>query len=94
MQTRSKSGIFKPKIQHYVASFGTGQQELTQEPKNVREALDSANWKQAVEIEMKALDENNTRTLIPYSSGYNLIGRKWVFKVKQNSDGTWKYSKI
>ena len=32
--------------------------------------------------------KNKTWTLIPNNQNYKLIGNKWVYKVKENSDGT------
>jgi histone deacetylase 1/2 len=37
--------------------------------------------------EIIALEENNTWSLVPLPAGYRLIGCKWVFKIKYNSDG-------
>ncbi|KAL5546612.1 hypothetical protein UlMin_006299 [Ulmus minor] len=36
--------------------------------------------------EVEALQINKTWVLLPFSSSYNLIGSKWVFKVKYNVD--------
>ena len=38
--------------------------------------------------EMDALDVNETWDLVPLPEGKNVIGCKWVYKVKYNSDGT------
>lgn len=38
--------------------------------------------------EYNALMKNETRTLIPNNQNYKLIGNKWVYRVKENSDGT------
>ena len=37
---------------------------------------------------MAALDENETWDLVPLPNIKNVIGCKWVYKVKHNSDGT------
>ena len=37
---------------------------------------------------MDALDVNETWDLVPLLEGKNVIGCKWVYKVKYNSDGT------
>lgn len=59
MQTRSKSGIFKPKIQNYVANFLTETKQIlsTQEPLCMKEALSLINWKQAMEANNEYLTE-------------------------------------
>ena len=38
--------------------------------------------------EFAALTKNNTWSLFPSSSASNVIGCKWVFRVKYNPDGT------
>jgi histone deacetylase 1/2 len=38
--------------------------------------------------EINALLKNKTWTLVPPSSSQNLVGCKWVFRVKHNPDGT------
>ena len=35
-----------------------------------------------------ALCNNFTWTLVPSSPTYNIIGRKWVYRIKQNPDGS------
>lgn len=72
MQTKSKSGIFKPKKFGYTATHLTGTLE-NQEPLNFATALKIEHWRQAMEAEMNALKKIETWTLIPYSSKYNLV---------------------
>lgn len=87
MQTRSKSGIFKPKIRTYIAEKNSNLNGNS-EPKTAAEALNSEDWTDAMKEEMKALEKNNTWTLVPFSNVYNLVGNKWVFKTKFNQDGS------
>ncbi|RVW15239.1 Retrovirus-related Pol polyprotein from transposon RE1 [Vitis vinifera] len=77
MITRSKNGIFKPKA--YLISTT---------PTSVPEALQLSHWKQAMTDEYLALLRNNTWDLVPLPTDRKLIGCKWVFKVKENPDGT------
>ena len=81
MVTRSKAGIFKPKL--YQVSSKT-QPSL---PKNTFDALKDPKWKKAMEDEYHALMKNKTWTLIPNNQNCKLIGNKWIYKVKENSDG-------
>ena len=37
---------------------------------------------------MDSLDENETWTLVPRPNNVNIVGNKWVFKVKCKSDGS------
>ncbi|KAL5574107.1 hypothetical protein UlMin_023704 [Ulmus minor] len=39
-----------------------------------------------MEDELNALKRNNTWSLVPYSPSLNILGNKWVFRVKQNVD--------
>ena len=41
-----------------------------------------------MELEYEALMKNETWSLVPFSSSMNIVGNKWVFRVKYNSDGT------
>ena len=60
----------------------------TDETKNVMDALNDPNWVTAMESEMKSLKENETWDLVPRPSGVNIVGSRWVFKIKRNSDGS------
>ena len=58
-----------------------------EEPNSVKEAFCSANWKKAMEMEMKSIHENKTWVLATLPKGQKAIGLKWVFKVKKDSEG-------
>lgn len=60
----------------------------TDEPSSLTEALNNENWSQAMDSEHQALLHNNTWHLVPRPKGKNIIGCKWVYKVKRKSDGT------
>lgn len=57
-------------------------------PKNIKEALKVSEWRLAVMEEMKALEKNATWEKVKLPSGKKLVGCKWVFTVKYNSDGS------
>lgn len=84
MITRSKAGIFKPKL------YQISTQNHNSLPKNTTKALKKPEWKQAMEDKYNALMKNKTWTLIPNNQNYKLIGNKWVYRVKENLDGTIK----
>ena len=71
MVTRSKDGIFKPKV--YVAET---------EPSTAKKALLDPKWHQAMQDKYATLMKNNTWTLVPLPEGRNPIGCKWVFQIK------------
>lgn len=77
MITRSKAGIFKPKV-FLVHS----------EPNSIAEALQDKDWKQAMLEELQALQKNKTWTLTHLPANRTAIRCKWIFQVKENEDGS------
>jgi hypothetical protein len=45
-------------------------------------------WKQTMDIEFGALLKNDTWHLVPPKAGENIINCKWVYKIKQKSNGS------
>lgn len=87
MKTRSKSGNFKPKL------LVMSKHPLKVEPSPVEhtcvtQALSDPNWKRAIDEEYKALVHNDTWELVPFSTRFNVVRNKWVFKLKLNPDGS------
>lgn len=80
MVTRSKAGLFKPKVLT-VDTSGS-------EPVSVEEALTHPDWRLAVQTEYDALIANSTWKLRPLPPSRKAIGCKWLFKVKTNPDGS------
>ena len=61
-----------------------------EEPQSISEALNGKNatkWKQALEEEYNSLMSNETWDLVPRPEGCNVIGSKWVMKIKRDADG-------
>ncbi|KAK9209219.1 hypothetical protein WN944_001583 [Citrus x changshan-huyou] len=80
MITRSKSGIFNPKL--YTATLDNKEHDT------IQKALCDQNWYQAMRNEYKALIKNKTWSLVPRSVEHKIIGNKWMFRIKQNTDGS------
>ena len=57
-------------------------------PKNTKEALKNPNWKQVMDDEMLALIQNQTWELVDLLDGKKLVGCRWVYTIKCNSDGS------
>ncbi|UYV68602.1 hypothetical protein LAZ67_6000178 [Cordylochernes scorpioides] len=84
----------RPRKEYPTANLST--QELLEakylpDPKDAGEALsgrDSYFWKKAMEEEFDSLIENKTWELVDPPKNRNIIGTKWVFKTKCNSDGS------
>ena len=64
---------------------------LLDEPLTFAEALtrpDAEKWRQAALEQLAAHQTNGTWTLVPRPARSKVIGSKWVFKVKRNTDGS------
>lgn len=87
MITRGKTGIHKPKLYNALKHpllIDHGPSELS----SVAQDLQDPQWKKAIQDKFDALIRNQTWELVPHESHFNVVGNKWVFKVKFNSDGT------
>jgi len=49
-------------------------------------AMKDDRWKQAMEIEMEALENNGTWTLELLPPGKKVIGSKWIYRIKYKYD--------
>lgn len=57
------------------------------EPKSFKEAMQDKNWRDAMQREIKALEENETWTLQTLPKGKHAIDSKWVYKIKYKPNG-------
>ncbi|CAL1353625.1 unnamed protein product [Linum trigynum] len=85
MRTRAQSGIHKPK-RLFSALFTTWAPPL--EPRSVNEAMQYAEWDSALRTEHNALLRNHTWDLVPRQPHFNVLGNKWVYRIKHHSDGS------
>jgi len=60
----------------------------TPTPSTVSEALSNRKWKQAMDVEIEALNKNNTWELVTLPIGKKPVGCKWVYTIKYRADGT------
>ncbi|KAI5317586.1 hypothetical protein L3X38_037293 [Prunus dulcis] len=58
------------------------------EPANYKVASFSPQWKQAMQEEIDALHMQCTWSLVPNPGDKNIVGSKWIYKIKRNSDGS------
>ena len=61
-----------------------------EEPQSMKEALDGKNsreWKEALDAEYSSLINNETWELVPPPLDANIVGSKWVLKVKRDANG-------
>ncbi|KAL5546881.1 hypothetical protein UlMin_006568 [Ulmus minor] len=80
MVTRSQNGIVKKK-QLFLAT-------RQKEPTTIKQAMKDSNWVAAMQREIVALQSNDTWELVDPPPDANIIGCKWVFKLKYKADGT------
>jgi hypothetical protein len=92
-KTQLQGGIRKPKIYtdgtiKYIFLAASG------EPRNLDEALQDSNWKEAMQAKYSALMKNKTWHLVPPQRGTNIIDCKWVYKIKRKQDGSLDRYKV
>jgi hypothetical protein len=94
--TRAKKGIHRP----WVYTDGTvrygkhGFLTHSGEPYSIDDALVDKNWKIAMDSEYDALMKNKTWHLVPLMKGRNVVGCKWVYKIKRKQDGNLDRYKV
>lgn len=66
---------------HFILSIS-----ITSEPKNLLQASKDPQWCEAMEAELKALEETKTWTLINLPPGKDAIHCKWVYMIKYKDD--------
>ncbi|CAN6583152.1 unnamed protein product [Malus baccata var. baccata] len=97
MITRAKAGIHKPKVftatKHYLPAFIDSLTCLPPTPTTFLQASKNSNWMAAMKEEFQALQSIGTWDLVPFHPSLNLVGCKWVFRVKHRLDGSIKQYK-
>ncbi|KAI3746178.1 hypothetical protein L6452_08601 [Arctium lappa] len=89
MNTRSKSGIFKPT--HRLNLHSTS---ISSVPRSHLQALQDPNWHKAMNEEYNALITNGTWVLVPRPPDANVVRSMWLFKRKFNADGSLSRYKV
>ncbi|KAK9907798.1 hypothetical protein M0R45_000739 [Rubus argutus] len=83
-------------MEDYVSGEGLSDQEedvnncimfATADPITFQEAVKSAKWREAMDLEIGAIEKNGTWELTTLPAGAKRIGVKWVFKTKLNEHG-------
>ena len=63
------------------------------EPETYDEAQKHECWQEAMKAEIKALEDNGTWIIVTVLADQHVVGCKWVYKLKQNPDGTMERCK-
>ena len=97
MTTRSKNHISKPKsftdgtvrypLPHALLVDGVNV-NVSAEPTCYTSAMKDPKWCVAMNLEFDALLKNQTWDLIPSHLALNIVGYKWVFRIKRLADGS------
>ena len=84
MIIRSKAGIYKPKA---LSATKHPIDPITFVPTTYLQASKHTHWQKAMSEEFHALQSTGTWTLVPSFPNQNLVGCKWVFRIKRKPDG-------
>jgi hypothetical protein len=63
----------------------------TTEPTTYSQASKNPKWTEVMDLEIKALEKNNTWKFVQLPSGKSAIGSKWVFKIKHRAGSVERY---
>jgi len=95
MVTRSKNHISKPKrtpdghsLYPLPRALQVSASPSCTEPTSFTEASKFCHWQSAMNSEFDALLPNQTWKLVPPSRHLNVIGCRWIFKIKRKADGS------
>ncbi|KAJ0960835.1 hypothetical protein J5N97_001284 [Dioscorea zingiberensis] len=90
MTTRARTQTLKPKSFHVTRHPITPDPTSSplQEPTTYHQASKHSCWQQAMQVEYSVLLRNNTWSLVPRPRDTNLVGCKWVYKIKRRADGS------
>lgn len=83
MTTRARTNSLKPKIFTTTTMTST-----SMEPRTFHQAIKHTCWQHAMQQEFQALMRNNTMSLVPCPTNANIVGCKWIFRIKRRADGS------
>ena len=87
----SRIPLLKNRLQHEDSlSRAINNNEAVSDPRNVKEALSGPNapeWTTAIASELASMEQHDVWELVERPPGANVIGCKWVFRIKYDSEG-------
>ena len=63
------------------------------EPQNFEEAVKEESWRKAMQEEIDVIEKNNTWELVEKPNNKEVIGVKWIYRVKYHANGTVQRNK-
>jgi hypothetical protein len=95
MVTRAQNNIHQPKSYnngtvHYPLPRAYTASLICDDvkPTSYTQAAKNVKWRAAIAEEFNALIKTGTWTLVPKTSSMNIVGAKWVFRIKRKADGS------
>lgn len=58
------------------------------DPSTFNQAVKFTEWRHAMVLEINSLLQQGTWTLVPWQPHINIVGSKWVFKIKRRANGS------
>lgn len=86
MVTRKQTGNLKPQQPWSPQSHHACVPDFV--PTSYTQAIKQSKWREAMIQELNALIQTGTWELVPRQQAQNVVGCKWVFRIKQRSDGS------
>lgn len=87
MVTRASTSSLKPKL--FTSTKYPLISDMSEtEPKSYLQATKNPNWQHVMQLEFDALMFNRTWDLVPRPPATNVVGCKWIFRIKKKSDGS------
>jgi hypothetical protein len=80
--------IFHANSNHEITAALADTQDDPKTLKEARSRSDWQRWKEAMDKEIETLQKAGTWTTVPQPRDKNVVGSKWVFRVKRNADGS------
>lgn len=96
MVTRSRDVTRRPKVLyslHAATSKGLVSSSSF-EPTSFKDACKDSKWISAMKEEYAALLKNGTWSLVPKAPNMNIVGCRWIYKIKERADGTIERARL
>lgn len=86
--TRAHNNSLKPRVFHPIISTSPNS-----EPRTFFQAIKHPCWQQAMQTKYEALMRNNTWSIVSCPTNVNVVGCKWIYRIKKRADRTIEHYK-